>query len=119
MKEETSYITDDLFVVDEAYTSLGIDNSITYIVIANNCIKTDEKCINGTELVNGTDYTLTYANNINVGYGKVLISGKGNFRGVIEAEFEITGAQMDFEITGYTGIFDNQYHSIKINGLMV
>lgn len=52
LKEETGYISDDLFIVDEAYTSPGIDNSITYIVVANNCIKTDEKNINGTELVN-------------------------------------------------------------------
>ncbi len=55
LKEETGYISDDLFLVDEAYTSPGIDNSKTYIVIANNCIKTDEKNVNGTELV---DYGL-------------------------------------------------------------
>ncbi len=52
LQEETSYVSDDLFIVDEAFTSLGIDNSITYIVIANNCIKTDEIKTNGTELVN-------------------------------------------------------------------
>ena len=52
LKEETAYITDDLFIVDEAYTSPGIDNSITYIVVANNCIKTDEKTVNSTELIN-------------------------------------------------------------------
>lgn len=52
LKEETSYISDDLFIVDEAYTSPGTDNSITYIIIANNCIKTDEKNVNGTELIN-------------------------------------------------------------------
>ena len=44
-------ISDDLFLVDEAYTSPGTDNSKTYIVIANNCIKTDEKNISCTELV--------------------------------------------------------------------
>ena len=43
LKEETGYITDDLFIVDKCYTSPGIDNSITYIVVANNCIKTNEK----------------------------------------------------------------------------
>lgn len=51
LQEETGYITDDLFIVDEAYTSPGIDNSVTYIVVANNCIKSDKKNINGTELV--------------------------------------------------------------------
>lgn len=52
LKEETGYISDDLFLVDEAYTSSGTDNSKTYIVIANNCIETNEKNTNGTELVN-------------------------------------------------------------------
>jgi len=50
--EETGYVSDDLFVVDEAYTSPGIDNSVTYIIMANNCIKTQEININGTELLN-------------------------------------------------------------------
>lgn len=52
LQEETGYVTNDLFMVDWAYTSPGIDNSITYIVIANNCIKTDKKNTNGTELIN-------------------------------------------------------------------
>lgn len=52
LQEETGYISDDLFVVDEAFTSPGIDNSITYIVIANNCIKKNEVKTDGNELVN-------------------------------------------------------------------
>ncbi len=51
LKEETGYVSDDLFLVDEAYTSPGTDNSKTYIIVANNCIKTDEKSEDGTELV--------------------------------------------------------------------
>lgn len=52
LQEETGYVSDDLFLVDEAFTSPGIDNSITYIVVANNCIKIDELKTNSTELVN-------------------------------------------------------------------
>ncbi|MBR6690466.1 MAG: NUDIX hydrolase [Bacilli bacterium] len=52
LKEETGYISDDLFIVDEAYTSPGTDNSITYIVVANNCIQVDEKAVSNTELIN-------------------------------------------------------------------
>lgn len=51
LKEETGYVSDDLFLIDEAYTSPGTDNSKTYIVVANNCIKIDEKSEDGTELV--------------------------------------------------------------------
>lgn len=51
LQEETGYTTDDLFIVDEAFTSPGIDNSITYIVLANNCIKNDNKISKDTELI--------------------------------------------------------------------
>ena len=51
LKEETGYVSDNLFIIDEAYTTPGTDNSKTYIVIANNCIKIDKKSENGTELV--------------------------------------------------------------------
>lgn len=52
LMEETGYVSDDLFIVDEAYSAPGIDNSTTYIVVANNCIKCDELSVGGTELVN-------------------------------------------------------------------
>jgi len=52
LEEKTGYITDDLFIVDEVYTSLENNNSVAYIVVANNCIKFDEKNVNGTEFIN-------------------------------------------------------------------
>ena len=48
LKEKTGYITDDLFIVDE----LNIDDSVTYVVIANNCIKYNEENINSAEFIN-------------------------------------------------------------------
>ena len=52
LKEETGYLSNSLFIVDKVFTSPGIDNSITYIVIATNCIKTDNIKTDGNELVN-------------------------------------------------------------------
>ena len=49
--EETGYTSNDLFIVDQAYTSVGIDNSISYIVIANNCIKTNNVNHYGAEFL--------------------------------------------------------------------
>ena len=40
-------------------------------------------------LKKGTDYTLSYKNNINVGYGVVTIIGKGNYLGKINKNFRI------------------------------
>lgn len=49
--EETGYVSDNVFILDEAYTSPGIDNSTTYIVVANNCIKKEDTKCDGSELV--------------------------------------------------------------------
>lgn len=44
---------------------------------------------NGKALVKGTDYTLKYSNNKNIGTGKVVIAGKGNFKGTRTKSFKI------------------------------
>ena len=52
LKEETGYISDDLFILDEAYPTPGLDdNSYIYIVLANNSKKEEEVKEIGTELV--------------------------------------------------------------------
>lgn len=74
LEEETGYTSNDLFIVDGAYTSPGIDNSITYIVIANNCIKKDKPSNNGTELINYGLFSkaeLDYIVNTNIIYGAI------------------------------------------------
>lgn len=43
-------------------------------------------------LVNGTDYTVAYANNVNAGTAKVTISGKGGYIGSAAATFKINPA---------------------------
>lgn len=42
-----------------------------------------------TKLEKGTDYTISYSNNKEVGTGKVTITGKGNFTGSITIPFSI------------------------------
>ena len=45
-----------------------------------------------TTLQLGTDYTLSYANNINVGTATVTATGIGNYSGTISSTWTITGA---------------------------
>ena len=52
LMEETGYESDDMFILDEVFSSPGIDNSKTYIVVANNCVKASIPRKGGTELVN-------------------------------------------------------------------
>ena len=51
LQEETGYTSDDLYIIDEVFTSPGIDNSVTYIVFADDCVKTEEINNNGNEFV--------------------------------------------------------------------
>lgn len=44
-------------------------------------------------LTNGTDYTVSYANNVNVGTGTVKITGKGNYTSTKTASFTISAAR--------------------------
>ena len=60
-------------------------------------------------LTAGTDYTVTYKDNTNVGTAKVIVTGKGNYTGSVETKFNITAkaltASMVWDIAAqtYTG----------------
>lgn len=72
--EETGYSSDDIVILDEAYTSPGIDNSKTYIVLANNCQKIDNPSNKGTELLNFGIFTrreLDYLVDVNIMNGSM------------------------------------------------
>ncbi len=47
---------------------------------------------NGATLKEGTDYTLSYANNTNVGTATFTITGKGNFQGTATQTFKVVKA---------------------------
>ncbi|MDO5119772.1 MAG: RICIN domain-containing protein [Coriobacteriales bacterium] len=45
---------------------------------------------NGKTLAEGTDYTLSYSNNVGVGTATITATGKGNFKGTRKVNFTIT-----------------------------
>nr|MDE7476758.1 InlB B-repeat-containing protein [Lachnospiraceae bacterium] len=53
--------------------------------------------VNGTELVSGTDYTVTYKNNIKIGYAEVTVKGKGNYAGVLTKPFKVEPKKLTAE----------------------
>lgn len=64
-------------------------------------IKPSVKVLHSSAILSeGTDYTISYGENVNVGTGTVLISGTGNYTGSITKEFQILEPQ-------------NIYYSIK------
>ena len=64
---------------------------------------------NGTTLVKGTDYTVTYENNTEAGTATVTVKGKGDYSGTVTKDFTIKQKDLedaflaDFEAQTYTG----------------
>ena len=63
---------------------------------------------NGLELVPGTDYTLSWGENVNAGTATVSFEGKGNFTGNVEKTFRIRQVSMVY--TEITNIRDYVYN---------
>lgn len=68
----------DVTLSKTAYTYDGVAKKTTVTV----------KCVD-TKLKNGTDYKVTYSNNVNPGTAKVTVTGIGNYTGSITKTFKI------------------------------
>ena len=87
--------------------------------------------LNGKTLVNDTDYTVSYSNNINAGTAKVTVTGKGNYNGNKSVNFTIAKEPEnlgDYEygvmdggiaITKYTGSGGDVTIPLEIDGKKV
>ena len=69
---------------------------------------------NNANLVNGTDYTIEYSNNIELGTGEVKITGKGRYTGTITKTFTIQKGTIVINKEVYTGTYDRSEHGITI-----
>lgn len=67
--------------------------------------------MNGTTLNEGTDYTVTYANNVNVGKASITITGKGKFGGSVTKYFRIVKANN--KVVKYTSYKKIKYKKLK------
>ena len=71
-------------------------------------------------LINGTDYTVTYTNNVNVGTATITITGKGNYTGQIIRTFNIVKASYNtnnIKFSNLTVVYDGKKHSILATGV--
>ncbi len=66
---------------DQQYTGSAITPAVTVRGVGGDA---------STILTSGTDYTLSYSNNTNVGTATVTITGQGNYTGTREVNFTIT-----------------------------
>ena len=77
--------------------------------------------LNGKTLKNGTDYTVSYSNNIKVGTATVKITGKGNYTGSVSKTFKIKNNFKKATVSGistkaFTGKNITQSITVKYNG---
>ncbi len=63
--------------------------------------------VNGRTLINGTDYTVSYSNNKNVGTATVTVYAKGNYSGSLSTTFDIMPAKQEIQKleTRYKGFY--------------
>jgi len=80
------------FVIDPVQLEdAGVTLSATSFSYTGSAIKSGVKVVlGGKTLANGTDYTVSYRNNVAVGTATAVVTGKGNYAGTIEKTFEIT-----------------------------
>ena len=66
-------------------------------------------------LTKGVDYDISYADNVDTGIAKVIISGKGNYTGSITKSFEISSAKQfintDNVVTSF--VYDGRAHKLS------
>ncbi len=68
---------------DTSYTYSGSENRPTPTVV-----------LGSKTLTPGTDYTVSYKNNIEVGTGTVVVTGTGDYTGTAQATFTISGIKL-------------------------
>lgn len=84
-----------------AHTGAAIEPSVTVTLGA-------------ATLTEGTDYTLSYASNINVGTGQITVTGIRTYTGTIGTTFTIYEAKVPVTATGYYGVYDGEAHGIIV-----
>ena len=76
--------------------------------------------IGGVKLTEGTDYTVSYLDNIEAGDAAVMVNGMGNYSGSKKVNFTIIKATLQASGTGTaTGIYGAKLSELAIGGLSV
>ncbi|MBR3318084.1 MAG: hypothetical protein IKG21_09750, partial [Atopobiaceae bacterium] len=72
--------------------------------------------VGGRTLQKGTDYTVSYKNNVNVGTATVTITGKGNYKGTRSVTFKIVKDTASVQYFVHRQTYGNENPWSKANG---
>ncbi|SDK83230.1 Fibronectin type III domain-containing protein, partial [Sarcina sp. DSM 11001] len=71
----------------------------------------------GKKLASGTDYSVTYSDNVHAGTASVKVAGKGNYKGTVTKKFTIAKAAQSIKLTvDATKIAVGKTTAIKVSG---
>ena len=82
--EETGYVTESVQYLDSYYSQIGIDSSITNIVIANNCVKLHNQNLSSNEYINYMEFTFEELSEL---INEDIINGVGNKLAFYELQY--------------------------------
>lgn len=87
-------------IADQVYTSKNIEPAVTVE-------------LDGARLTEGTDFTVVYFDNVEVGTATALVEGEGSYEGTVEATFEIVHLAT---AASFTDFVEGEWYLVETDG---
>ena len=97
MGDYTGYTSKNFTITKRAMAGGTVSVASSVSFTGSNITPSVTVKVAGRSLTNGTDYTVSYSNNKNVGKATVKITGKGNYSGSLNAKFDIVPAKQQIQ----------------------
>ena len=107
MGDYTGYTSKNFTITKRAMAGGTVSVASSVSFTGSNITPSVTVKVAGRTLTNGTDYTVSYSNNKNVGTSNVYVYGKGNYSGSLSAKFDIVPAKQQIQKleTRYKGFY--------------
>ena len=107
MGDYTGYTSKNFTIIKRAMAGGTVSVASSVSFTGSNITPSVTVKVAGRTLTSGTDYTVSYSNNKNVGTSNVYVYGKGNYSGSLSAKFDIVPAKQQIQKleTKYKGFF--------------
>ena len=107
MGDYTGYTSKNFTITKRAMAGGTVSVASSVSFTGSNITPSVTVKVAGRTLTSGTDYTVSYSNNKNVGKATVKITGKGNYSGSLSAKFDIVPAKQQIQKleTRYKGFY--------------
>ena len=107
MGDYTGYTSKNFTITKRALAGGTVSVASSVSFTGSNITPSVTVKVAGRTLTNGTDYTVSYSNNKNVGTSNVYVYGKGNYSGSLSAKFDIVPAKQQIQKleTKYKGFY--------------